>query len=173
MALSILDLHIAKQLTELNPQNHLQVAAFLRQGAWPYALLKEHAIQKVVTLEAEGRSFDEIEVHLGYPIKLREALHLPIASQEMLYFRCSCLTDSDLDIAKTSVMEKTGNDEEFVTYLIDQDKWMETLKTKHPKEVAAIEAAYEATDDDITQAMEAKVASLKQLTRELLQEPEN
>jgi hypothetical protein len=188
MALSILDLHIAKQLMDLNPQNHLQVAAFLRQGAWPYALLKEHAIQKVVLLEAEHRrraralgrdpneysSFDEIEVHLGYPIKLREALHLPIAAQEMLYFTCSCLTDDDLDKANTSVRKKIESDEEFITYLIDQDKWTETLKAKHPNELTAIEATYEPSEaEDPNEPKAIKDASLKQLTRELLQEPEN
>jgi hypothetical protein len=176
MALSILDLDVAKQLMELNPQKHLQVAAFLREGAWPYALLKEHAIQKVVELQGAGRTFDEIEVHLGYPINLREALRLPIAPQEMLYFTCSCLTDDDLEIAKASVLEKMGNEDEFITYLIDQDKWKETLQLKHPNEVAAIEnqydTDYEATQD-IVQAMDGKVASLKELTRRLLQEPEN
>jgi hypothetical protein len=173
MALSILDLDVAKQLMELNPQKHLQVAVFLREGAWPYALLKEHAIQKVVELQGAGRTFDAIEVHLGYPIKLREALHLPIAPQEMLYFRCSCLTDADLAIAKDSVLEKMRSEDEFITYLIDQDKWKETLKLKHPDEVAAIEAAYEESEEAQMQAMETQVDSLKELTRRLLQEPEN
>jgi hypothetical protein len=148
--------------------------------------LKEHAIQKVVTLEAadkiraralgkdpnEYRSFDAIEVHLGYPIKLRKALQLSIASQEMLYFKCSCLTDADLEIARISVKDQIGSDENFLAYLIEQDKWNEALKTKYPKAVEAIETEYKLSDDDTEVAIKTKQKALKLLSKELLRQPE-
>ena len=72
------------------------------ETAWPIEMLRQIAAKKVLTLHF----FDEIEVYLGYPLMLAEKLGLKLAVQEMLYFRCSALTQKDLDEAATTVLQK-------------------------------------------------------------------
>ncbi|MEI8301232.1 MAG: NEL-type E3 ubiquitin ligase domain-containing protein, partial [Chlamydiota bacterium] len=118
-------------------------------------------------------AIEEIEIYLGYPIKLREALNLPITLQEMLYFRCSNLTAVDLETARADIIEKLANEEDFVTFLIEQDKWKETLKIKHPQEFESIQEAYANSEEDPDSAMAIYQTALKELTKALLQEPES
>ncbi|MEI8301131.1 MAG: NEL-type E3 ubiquitin ligase domain-containing protein, partial [Chlamydiota bacterium] len=88
VALSILDLDITRQLMILDLQKHLHVADFLKRGVWTYNLLKQHAGHKVLELRGAINkredlseydknylieAIEEIEIYLGYPIKLREA----------------------------------------------------------------------------------------------------
>ena len=171
----------------LDLQKHLHVADFLKRGVWTYNLLKQHAGHKVLELRGAINkredlseydknylieAIEEIEIYLGYPIKLREALNLPITLQEMLYFRCSNLTTVDLETARADIIEKLANEEAFVTFLIEQDKWKETLKIKYPQEFGIIQEAYENSEEKPDSAMATYVAALKELTSSLLQEPE-
>ncbi|MEI8301231.1 MAG: NEL-type E3 ubiquitin ligase domain-containing protein [Chlamydiota bacterium] len=172
VALSILDLDIARQLISLNLDKHLHVADFLKRGVWTYNLLKEHAINKSLELRAANRTFDEIEVHLGYFIKLKEPLKLPITIEEMLYFACSTLTALDLEIAKAHILKELANQESFIAFLIEQDTWKKNLKTKHPKKFEAIQKAYIDSEEDPGNAIATYQTALKNLTKKLLQEPE-
>lgn len=65
-------------------------------------MLETIARNKIPTLSF----FDELKVYLGYPIKLKQQLDIPIDAQGMLYFSCSVLKPKDLQEAKDFVLSK-------------------------------------------------------------------
>jgi hypothetical protein len=143
VSLSILHVGIAKRLKMLEGQGLKPLAEFLTKTVWPIQLLEEIARDKVEVLPF----FDEIEVYLGYPIKLRERLGLEIDVQDMLYFRCSALTGQDLESAALSVQSKQQNDEEKCAFLAKRDDWKKALEAACPERFKEIgDKAYEELD---------------------------
>jgi Leucine-rich repeat (LRR) protein len=69
---------------------------------------------------------DEIEVYLGYQVKLREVLQLKSLARDMRYFRSAKLTDYDLKVAESTVKEK--EDEEFPEWLACWPVWDAVLQ---------------------------------------------
>ncbi|MBI3311177.1 MAG: hypothetical protein HYZ77_07980, partial [Serratia liquefaciens] len=59
---------------------------------------------------------DEVEVHLGYQIKLRRPLELTTTTKEMLYFSTSRITPSDLH--KASIKVKNAENSQFRKWLL-------------------------------------------------------
>lgn len=142
MALSIMHLGIAYQLEQ--PMEIFHLAEFLRRGVFAMSLLEECARNKIPSL----RFVDEIEVYLGYPLRLKNALGLPIEVKDMLYFRCSSLTREDLETARVSVLNTINNEDSFHVFLITQDKWKKALSKKCPEEYQAILDANEKALDE-------------------------
>ena len=130
VALSILHVSTAFKLAAIDAKEISQVADLLIKGVWPLQLLEEIARNKVPVL----RFYDEIEVYLGYPVMLQKKLGIPSDVEEMLYFRCSALTQNDLDEASEFVMKKQNDDEERCRFLITQEKWLQALQTRYPEE---------------------------------------
>ena len=97
--------------------------------------LEDVARTKVSSL----RFVDEIEVYLGYPVMLKERLHLPINIDDMLYARCSNITARDLDAAARFIKEQLRSEEVLSDFLVKQDKWIEALKVAYPVEVLELE----------------------------------
>ena len=166
IALSILHLSIAYQLATIDLKDMKKLADFLIKGPWAIQLLEEIARNKIPTLPF----FDEIETYLGYPIKLKEELQIPIDVQNMLYFTCSALNAKDLEEAKNFVLNKQKEPFEF---LVNNAKWQEALSANYSKEYQAIldekaEAA-EADDPDYTSIEEKYKQDLIELTKKVLE----
>jgi hypothetical protein len=136
---------------------------FLIRGIWSMRLLEEYARQIVPTLSF----FDEIEVYLGLPIKLKEPLQLPLITDQMLYFQCSNLTEQHLRDAETYVRAYTQNEEACTDFLITQDRWLEALKKRFPEEYTQINQQYERDGKFVP-----RNDSLKELTLRVLRTEE-
>ncbi len=132
MALSVINLGVAYQLTQ--PMEIKALAEFLKRGVWAMDLLEQCARQKVPTL----RLFDEVEVYLGYPVRLKDKLQLPIDIKEMLYFRCSALTENDLKNAFDYVNVTISNKEAFYNFLSKNEFWLATLAKNYSNEYQEI-----------------------------------
>ncbi len=132
MALSVIKLGVAYQLTQ--PMEIKALAEFLKRGVWAMDLLEQCARQKVPTL----RFFDEVEVYLGYPVMLKDKLQLPIDIKEMLYFRCSALTESDLKDAFVYVNGTISNKEAFYDFLSKNELWLAALAKNYSIEYQEI-----------------------------------
>ncbi|MCH9625564.1 MAG: E3 ubiquitin-protein ligase ipaH9.8 [Chlamydiales bacterium] len=136
MALSIVHLGLAHQLSQIDSSDLSKLGEFLVNTVWAIEILEECARNKILSL----RFFDEIEVYLGYIIKLQNRLKLSIAVDDMLYFRCSSLTEEDLSIAANRVEEKLASDEKY-DYLIKNEKWIAALRGQFSVEIEQIDQA--------------------------------
>lgn len=173
VTLSVMHLGIQFQLATMDIKDMKKVADFLAKGVWAVSLLEEVARNKVSTL----RFCDEITIYLGYPVKLREKLELPIDVKDMLYFSLgnySALTQEDLDIAEEYVKAKLGNKEEFHALLIDQPTWQKSLEANFGNRMAALErakaAAQKVKSPDYAAIDKEYKKGLLELTREALGE---
>lgn len=139
VALSLLYLDIHHRLESIDLTDMQALARFLENGIWTLDLLEQCAREKVLTLAG----VDEIETYLAYPIHLKEALDIPIVQKEMLYFRCSGVTEEDLEYAKNFVLAQRNDKEKCLEFLITQEKWLEALRINYPSEMQNIEAERE------------------------------
>ena len=170
MALSLLDLGIAHDLNKIETDDIFRLGDFLLKGVFIMGLLQDLARIKIETLVMA----DPIEVYLGYPVMLKERLHLPINTTTMLYSACSGITPEDLNYAESYVNSKLTNGYEVVSFLITQDKWREALRKKFPEGVLALDNAKRASseaaisDSDYTEIEEKFTEGLKTLTRQVI-----
>lgn len=124
MALSILYLGMHYQIAECFKEKNLaKLAYLLGHGLWALSQLEEIAKKKVETLAC----VDEIEVYLAYPIKLKDALKLPIVLESMLYFQLSSVTQQDLASAEARVKESLADSDAYAQYLAGSDIWQKAL----------------------------------------------
>ncbi len=135
VTLSILHIGLAYRLEQMDLCDLPGLANLFLRGTWALSLLEEEARNKIPALPF----YDEIEVYLGYPIKLKKELDLPIDAEEMLYFRSSALKRSDLDQAKRKVLAKLCDKPASYRFLLKQEKWMEALEARYPSEYANIQ----------------------------------
>jgi hypothetical protein len=139
MALSLLKLDINYQLSIVDIKDVASVAKVLIRGVWTLDLLESIARDKIDILKVEGKHVDDIEVYLAYPIKLRDALKIPITLGEMLFFNVSDVTESDLDEAKEKIMKLRSSLDLMSEFLITQELWQKTQEENYPKESEMIE----------------------------------
>ena len=134
VSLSILHIGIAaKEIT--CDKSDLKAYEKLLKGIISIDILEDVARNKVPTL----RFVDEIEVYLGYPVRLKEALNLPIDIQEMRFFGCSGITQQDLIDAEAFVRATIDNQEAFLAKLVQRDGWKEALRAKYPDQFRLIQ----------------------------------
>lgn len=171
IALSILHLDIQHGLANIDISDMPNLATFLSNGVWTLDLLEKCARKKVETLPG----VDEIETYLAYPIHLKEALDIPIVQEGMLYFRCSGVTEQDLQEAKNFVLEHRNNKEKQLQFLLSQEKWMEALRINYPEKMEQMEAERQhlASQDnldgeDYSKIQEAYNAKLLDLSKAIL-----
>jgi hypothetical protein len=151
VALSILHMGVVRNSIQAS-----DLASTLKsiKDSWIIELLEHCAREKVKTL----RFVDEIEVYLGYPIKLKERLRLSIDLSDMLYFACSGITEADLEAAHAYVTSSMTPDT-LVDRLTKDDRWKKALQREKPAEMAALASSYEETGD-----FETYIAGYKALT---------
>ncbi len=143
VALSILQIGIAYKIHRADLGRPQDLAHLLLRGVYAMGLLADIARAKVSTL-----SFvDEIEVYLGYPLKLKEALDLPIDVRNMLYFLCSALTDTDLRNAERIVKEGLDNSDTCHEFLIGHETWLKCLERNFTRDFNALKGARDAASD--------------------------
>ncbi|HEV3270219.1 MAG TPA: NEL-type E3 ubiquitin ligase domain-containing protein [Candidatus Rhabdochlamydia sp.] len=168
VALSILYLGLAYQLAKFDLKDMHKLADFLIKGPWTIQELSNIARDKIKEL----RYFDEIEVYLAYPIKLKEKLEIPIDIQHMLYFSCAGLQDEDLEWAKKVILDKRKKKKECLDFLIKHPKWLEALECNYPKEFKAIkderDKASELMDNDGADIQKIFEEGLIELTEKVL-----
>ncbi|MBM3207722.1 MAG: hypothetical protein FJZ57_03845, partial [Chlamydiae bacterium] len=134
MALSILHIGLKAKMATIDRNDAKNFAEFLIHGPWMIEQLENIARAKIQTL----RFVDEIEVYLAYPVKLRERLNIQIDVDDMLYFRCSGVTQEDLDLAAAHINEIISTLEAKHNILIDREDWIEFLAQKYPAAIAAL-----------------------------------
>ena len=159
VALSILHLGVDFHLRQIDQISELK--DFLIKTVWPLDMLENIARSKVKTL----KFVDQIEVFLGYPIMLKEKLGLDVAVEEMLYFRCSSLKESDLAIAAEFVIQQQNEDSAVCAYLASRSDWIDALRANFPDECAKIDAENaqeEKEADDDGEKLEQYVINKKQ-----------
>ena len=143
IALSIIHMGLRKQILDTNPKDAKKMCDLLVRGEYALELLEEIATDKIKTLAA----VDEVEVHLGFLCRLKDALDLPINLENMLYFACSCINKEDLENAKTKVEEKLKLEKAIPDFLAKNATWHNTLialKAEEMKEIEnEAESAYE------------------------------
>jgi len=162
MALSILNLGIAYKLSQVDQKALKELASLLTRGSLALEILQEIASDKVKKL----CGCDPIEVYLGYPVMLKEALKLPIDVEEMLYFRCSSLKKEDLEAAKNIVLARFADKEGLYKELCQRDLWIKALKENYPTKAEEIEAKQqtlsEAGNYDVQNIKEEWIALTKE-----------
>ncbi len=136
--LSVLDLGIALRLRQITDIAELK--RFLIGTIWPLEMLAQRARTKIRSLypALNPEDVEEIEIYLGYRIKLQERLNLGIAAHEMLYYPCSRLTDEDLNLAADYVENQQKNQDAVRTFLSSREDWKNALETQYPDEYARI-----------------------------------
>jgi hypothetical protein len=112
-----------------------QLCQFLIGTVWPVQMLEKIAREHTKTLPF----VDEIEFYLGYPIMLREKLGLEIVIQEMLYFRCSALTQWHLDQAAEYVTQQQQDKDMVCAFLSSREDWINALIVQYPESYEAIQ----------------------------------
>lgn len=131
IALSVLELGIQQRMMLIDKNDLPRFAEFLIHGPWMLDRLQEIARQKIESL----RFVDEIEVYLGYPVKLRERLDLQIDVENMLYFACSGITPEDLNVAENRIQQMLMSPDAKANILIQREDWISSLTIKYPKQV--------------------------------------
>jgi hypothetical protein len=161
VALSIIYCGNALRLKMLEGLQSL--SKFLVETVWSVHLLEEVARNKVKTL----RVFDEVEIYLGYPIKLRERLSLEIDVDEMLYYDTRYMSEQDLRVAEEFVLMKRNNEEEKLKFLASEGSWIAALKETYPDEYKQIEdEASEA--ETVEEETSLRSSKLEELTKKVL-----
>ncbi len=98
-------------------------------------MLEKIAYEKITSLPlADRKAIDQIEVYLGYPIKLQQRLKLDIAVQAMHFFSLSKITDADLELAVEYVVHQQTNKDATCAFLSSRKEWRNVLKAQYPKE---------------------------------------
>jgi hypothetical protein len=128
--LSILYISMQYKLHTIQPEleNIKVIYDVLLRGPYVMYILERIAREKIPSL----RFFDEVEVYLTYPIKLRDRFKIPIATDSLLYYGSSGLNDSDLYDAAMMVEEALKNEYQIVSFLETQKIWTKLLFENNP-----------------------------------------
>lgn len=185
IALSIADLHIQKELIAFKLYQHQSIASLFKKGVWAMELSDEVAkkkiehlrdlimIQEDLTQDEKNEQIeriDEVEIRLGYLLRLKDKLNLAIEIPGMLYYGCSNLTEEDIQEAETVMLEKFADQDAFIEFLLKKDLWKQVLEYKCARQMNLLKEAYEASDSE--EAHIHYLDSLKKLTKELLEKPQ-
>jgi Leucine-rich repeat (LRR) protein len=88
---------------------------------------------KEITPESPDEEIDDVEIFLYYQVNLKEALELPISTEEMLFPRMASkyILADDLENARKEVLEKTTSTIDRANILIQSESWKEKLRKDH------------------------------------------
>ena len=125
VSLSILRLDLAYQLHKADLSNLENLLHLLLNGTWTLHLLETCALEKMQNLRSRA---EEIEVMLGFPIRLKNHLSIPTRIETMRYPSLSDLTFRDLQGAKNFVLSRRNNLDMANDFLFEQPQWIQALK---------------------------------------------
>ncbi|MBM3207101.1 MAG: hypothetical protein FJZ57_00615 [Chlamydiae bacterium] len=161
MALSVLNLGLQQTMILIDKTDLKGYADFLINGPWMLDHLETIARAKVSTL----RLVDEIEVYLGYPVKLRDRLNLQIDVKDMIWFSCSEITQQDLDNAACYTEEQISTPDAIANILAQREDWVQALRTMHKEEISTFESTKLSKLDALK---ESDVESYKKIQEEYI-----
>ncbi len=127
------ELELKKKIVEASDSS-LGYLVKLLKGAYKVAKLKEFGIRFVTDKKSKGEYVDDVSVHLGLQVKLKDVLELPVDCQDMNYFEYSRLTSADLVKAKEEVNEAAKNINNLADYFLMEKTWIGRLKTEFSQE---------------------------------------
>ena len=130
------------------------------RGMFRLDTLEKISCDKVKSLRVVSRHrVDEVEVYLAYQVKLRDALHLPVATPDMRFFAISHVTQDDVTTAEAQIKERENI--YFVDYLSTAwSPWQAVLKRLTPTEQAAtVEKLIDALDEPFQARLTARLRS--------------
>ncbi|VHO03003.1 leucine-rich repeat domain-containing protein [Candidatus Rhabdochlamydia sp. T3358] len=154
LEISILNLDLAYKLSTIAYKGMKELAGFLKD-VWIVNMLGQLARNKVPTFPI----FDKMETDLGFLNNLIKEKNL-VDVQDMLYFICSALKQEDLEEAK-QILNKLSDQEAYFEFLINNDKWKESLELKYPKQFASMENQKKHAADSLTDLTRENKAILK------------
>ncbi len=128
------ELELKKKIVEASDSS-LGYLVKLLKGAYKVAKLKEFGIRFVTDKKSIGQYVDDVSVHLGLQVKLKDVLGLPVDCQDMNYFEYSRLTSSDLVKAKEEVNEAAKNINNLADYFLMEKTWIDRLKKEFSQEL--------------------------------------
>ena len=141
MALSILYLGLTLNLVTFDKTDLKGYAHFLIHGPWIVGMLEKIAQSKIDTLKnidkVDEEKIDPIQVYLAYPVKLKEKLNIQIDVEDMLYFKCSGVTDQDLDSAEKTIKEMLEAPDAIATTLVQRKDWVDALSVEYQSDMDA------------------------------------
>jgi Leucine-rich repeat (LRR) protein len=108
------------------------------------------------------RAVDQVEVYLGFAVKLKTDLDLTTVVPEMNFFGASGVTQSDLDRALLQVQAREA--EEFDKFfVVDYEPWQTVLKRKHGARYDEAKATLgeQLVGDDFKRRVDAKLAEVQ------------
>lgn len=146
VSLSILRLDLAYQLHKADLSNLQNLVHLLLNGIWTLELLQECAMEKIRSLRNRP---DEIEVMLGYAIRLKTNLSIPITIETMLFPSLSSLTFSDLQRAKNVVLSCRNNLDRANDFLFEQPQWMNALHHNYSETMKNLQDREQAEREEL------------------------
>ena len=129
-------LEIQKAVIEAQAGSVDQMLKVLK-GAFAAELL-DGCAGEFMNMYGRSRGSDEIEVYLGFQVKLKAEFNLPIGVRNMGYFTYSKLQESDFAAARIKVHQGLQNQEKFIDFLVRQKTWVKKLE----KDFASEKEAY-------------------------------
>ncbi len=162
MALSLLYMDLQHEIAKaLKAQDLKRLAYLLGHGSWALSELEKIAGNKARSLHF----VDEVEVYLAYPVMLKERLQLPIVIDTMLYFRCSSVTEADLQAAEEVIRGGLSNLDTYCDTLAKELTWHKALEQR--ADYKNLRNKRDSSEDPVA-AQEAFLSEVKSLTLQVL-----
>lgn len=132
VSLSILRLDLAYQLHKADLSDIRNLLHLLLNGVWTLDLLEKCALEKIQRLR---NSQEDIEVMLGFALRLKNHLSIPTSIETMIYPGLSDLTCLDLQRAKSFVLSRRNNLDMANDFLFEQPQWINALHHNYSQEM--------------------------------------
>ena len=162
VALSVIYLGLQQALNEYKKSigsNLPYVYNLLINGFLTIELLSELARYKV----AASQNIDEIEVYLGYLIKTKKVLEIPINLNEMVFPDLANLSSDDVAVAVERVQKMRNDSQTCHQFLIQQPIWIDILTNKFKDAVETITNTRNKNDDYV-EALNTYTKSMVELS---------
>lgn len=162
VALSVIYLGLQQSLNEYKKSigsNLPYVYNLLINGFLTIELLYELARYKV----AASQNVDEIEVYLGYLIKTKKVLEIPINLNEMGFPDLANISSDDVAVAVERVQKVRNDPQTCHQFLIQQPIWIDILTNKFKDAVETITNTRNENDDYV-EALNTYTKSMVELS---------
>ena len=162
VALSVIYLGLHQSLNEYKKSigsNLPYVYNLLINGFLTIELLYELARYKV----AASQNIDEIEVYLGYLIKTKKVLEIPINLNEMVFPGLANISSDDVAVAVERVQKMRNDSQTCHQFLIQQPIWIDILTNIFKDAVETITNTRNENDDYV-EALNTYTKSMVELS---------
>ncbi|WP_201176778.1 NEL-type E3 ubiquitin ligase domain-containing protein [Pseudomonas sp. S31] len=123
-----------------------------------------YALRVVKDREQAGQQVDELEVVLGYRIRLADALNLPCQPRSMVFTRLADITAQDERDA-LEVVRAEATREALVHSVSKQSFWLAYLRAQHTQVFAGVEDAFGERGTKLDERAERDASRAEQIER--------